>query len=108
MVLSGYNLGSLLTVMAAARLSAELPEADLERVGVLTAGSPLQWGYQRAFPALLPQESLETLFDDLDGRWRALCRGTDIFGGGVTTWRHEVADRQLYGVGYLPEGGSGR
>ncbi len=106
-VLSGYNLGSLLTVMAAARLAAELPAADLERVGVLTAGSPLQWGYQRAFPALLPQESLETLFADLDGRWRALCRGTDIFGGGVTTWRHEVSDRQLYGVGYQPEGGTG-
>ncbi|WP_086677683.1 hypothetical protein [Amycolatopsis pretoriensis] len=106
-VLSGYNLGSLLTVMAAARLAAELPEADLERVGVLTAGSPLQWGYQRAFPALLPQEALETLFADLDGRWRALCRGTDIFGGGVTTWRHEVSDRQLFGVGYQPEGGIG-
>ncbi|WP_370972935.1 hypothetical protein [Amycolatopsis sp. cg9] len=106
-VLSGYNLGSLLTVMAAARLAAELPAADLERVGVLTAGSPLQWGYQRAFPALLPQEALETLFADLDGRWRALCRGTDIFGGGVTTWRHEVSDRQLFGVGFQPEGGSG-
>jgi hypothetical protein len=106
-VLSGYNLGSLLTVMAAARLAAELPETDLERVGVLTAGSPLQWGYQRAFPALLPQESLEQLFESLDGRWRALCRGTDIFGGGVTTWRHEVSDRQLYGVGFLPEGGCG-
>ncbi|MGW5720537.1 hypothetical protein ACWEVP_30500 [Amycolatopsis sp. NPDC003865] len=106
-VLSGYNLGSLLTVMAAARLAAELPAGDLERVGVLTAGSPLQWGYQRAFPALLPQEALETLFADLDGRWRALCRGTDIFGGGVTTWRHEVSDRQLFGVGFQPEGGSG-
>ncbi|WP_290057275.1 hypothetical protein [Amycolatopsis solani] len=106
-VLSGYNLGSLLTVMAAARLAAELPAADLERVGVLTAGSPLQWGYQRAFPALLPQEALEELFADLDGRWRALCRGTDIFGGGVTTWRHEVSDRQLFGVGYQPEGGIG-
>jgi hypothetical protein len=106
-VLSGYNLGSLLTVMAAARLAAELPKADLERVGVLTAGSPLQWGYQRAFPALLPQEALERLFADLGGRWRALCRGTDIFGGGVTTWRHSVADRQLHGVGFRPEGGHG-
>ncbi|WP_192783118.1 hypothetical protein [Amycolatopsis lexingtonensis] len=106
-VLSGYNLGSLLTIMAAARLAADLPAADLERVGVLTAGSPLQWGYQRAFPALLPQEALEELFGDLDGRWRALCRGTDIFGGGVTTWRHEVSDRCLYGVGFQPDGGSG-
>jgi hypothetical protein len=106
-VLAGYNLGSLLTVLAAARLADDLPARDLDRVGVLTAGSPLQWGYQRAFPALLPQETLEELFGDLDGRWRALCRGTDIFGGGVTTWRHQVADRRLLGVGFLPEGGHG-
>ena len=32
---------------------------------------------------LLPEESLAGLFGDLDGRWRSLCRGTDIFGGGV-------------------------
>ena len=106
-VLSGFNLGSLLAVMAAARLAEELPPAEFERLGVLTAGSPLQWGYQRAFPALLPQRSLEDLFARLDGRWRALCRGTDIFGGGVTTWRHEVRDGCLHGVGFRPEGGCG-
>lgn len=106
-VLSGFNLGSLLTVLAAAQLAAELPAAQFERVGLLTAGSPLQWGYQRAFPAVLTQKSLEDLFGRLDGRWRALCRGTDIFGGGVTTWRHEVRDGRLHGVGFLPEGGCG-
>ncbi|MEC3982776.1 hypothetical protein QMK34_46980, partial [Amycolatopsis sp. H20-H5] len=73
----------------------------------LTAGSPLHWGYQRAFPAVLPQDSLAGLFGDLDGRWRALCRGTDIFGGGVTTWRHQVASGKLLGDGYLPGGGIG-
>ncbi|SEO60503.1 hypothetical protein SAMN04489732_101587 [Amycolatopsis saalfeldensis] len=106
-VLAGLNLGSLLTVLTAARLMAELPEDERERVGLLTAGSPLQWGYQRAFPAMLPEESLAGLFGDLDGRWRALCRGTDIFGGGVTTWRHKVSGRHLIGDGYLPAGGSG-
>ena len=106
-VLSGLNLGSILTVLTAARLSTELPADERDRVGLLTAGSPLQWGYQRAFPAVLPQDSLADLFATFDGRWRALCRGTDIFGGGVTTWRHEVSDRQLYGVGFQPEGGSG-
>ncbi|MFE0024636.1 hypothetical protein [Amycolatopsis sp. NPDC059021] len=106
-VLSGYNVGSLLAVLAASRLAGELPDEDLERVGLLTAGSPLQWGYQRAFPALLPPESLAALFGDLDGRWRALCRGTDIFGGGVTTWRHQVTSGKLLGDGYLPEGGVG-
>src|SRR3954462_12742856 len=93
--------------MAAARLAAELPEADLERVGVHTSGSPLQWGYQRAFPALHPQEALERLFGDLDGRWRALCRGPAIFGGAMTAWRHEGVARCLYGVGSPPEGGIG-
>ncbi|MET7989904.1 hypothetical protein ABZU76_03235 [Amycolatopsis sp. NPDC005232] len=106
-VLSGQNLGSLLTVLTAARLFTELTPEERDRVGLLTAGSPLQWGYQRAFPAVLPQDSLATLFGDLDGRWRALCRGTDIFGGGVTTWRHNVSGRHLIGDGYLPEGGSG-
>ncbi|GAA3572234.1 membrane protein [Amycolatopsis ultiminotia] len=106
-VLSGLNLGSVLTVLTAARLCAELPDSELDRVGLLTAGSPLQWGYQRAFPAVLPQESLAELFGKLDGRWRALCRGTDIFGGGVTTWRHQTSGRHLLGDGYLPEGGSG-
>ncbi|WP_407655570.1 hypothetical protein [Amycolatopsis rhabdoformis] len=106
-VLSGQNLGSLLTTLTAARLSAELTAEERDRVGLLTAGSPLQWGYQRAFPAVLPQDSLATLFGDLDGRWRALCRGTDIFGGGVTTWRHNVSGRHLIGDGYLPEGRSG-
>ncbi|MEV4599030.1 hypothetical protein AB0K15_16660 [Amycolatopsis sp. NPDC049253] len=106
-VLSGQNLGSLLTVLTAARLFTELTPDERDRVGLLTAGSPLQWGYQRAFPAVLPQDALATLFGDLDGRWRALCRGTDIFGGGVTTWRHNVSGRHLIGDGYLPEGGSG-
>jgi hypothetical protein len=106
-VLAGYNLGSLLTIVAAARLVSDLPDADRERVGLLTAGSPLQWGYQRAFPAVLPYPSLAELNGRLDGRWRALCRGTDIFGGGVTTWRHRVADGQLRGDGFRPDGGAG-
>ncbi|MDT7729046.1 MAG: hypothetical protein QOI21_5622 [Actinomycetota bacterium] len=106
-VLAGYNLGSLLTTIAAARLVAELPEADRDRVGLLTAGSPLQWGYQRAFPAVLPCDSLAELSERLDGRWRALCRGTDIFGGGVTTWRHAVSGNKLIGDGYQPGGGVG-
>ncbi|GAB3503508.1 hypothetical protein [Amycolatopsis cihanbeyliensis] len=106
-VLAGYHLGGLLAVIAAGRLAAELPPEDRERVGLLTAGSPLQWGYQRAFPAVLPHEALVDLYGNLNGRWRGLCRGTDTFGGGATTWRHQVVDRQLLGVGYLPSGGVG-
>lgn len=106
-VLAGYHVGGLLAVMAAARLAADLPEEDRERVGVLTAGAPLQWGYQRAFPAVFPQDSLVRLYGLLGGRWRGLCRGTDTFGGGATTWRHQVAQGALLGVGYLPNGGIG-
>jgi hypothetical protein len=103
-VLAGYSIGSLLAVMSAARLVRTLPESERDRVGLVTAGSPLQWGYQRAFPAVLPQRELAALYAALDGRWRGLCRGTDVFGGGVTTWRHQVASGKLLGVGYLPDG----
>ncbi|RZQ63661.1 hypothetical protein [Amycolatopsis suaedae] len=106
-VLAGYNLGGLLAVMTVARLAEELPDEDLERVGVLTAGSPLQWGYQRAFPTVLPHVALAELYGRLDGRWRGLCRGTDTFGGGVTTWRHQVTDGKLVGVGYCTDGSVG-
>ncbi|WP_020670504.1 hypothetical protein [Amycolatopsis nigrescens] len=106
-VLAGYNLGGLLAVVAASRLARSLPPDQLERTGLVTAGSPLQWGYQRAFPAVLPLDGLAELYGVLDGRWRGLARGTDIFGGGVTTWRHQVADGKLLGVGYLPDGGIG-
>ncbi len=106
-VLSGYSHGGLLAVIAAARLVACLTAEERERIGLLTAGSPIQWGYQRAFPNLLPHAALANLYGALDGRWRGLCRGTDPFGGGVTTWRHQVVGGKLLGVGYLPDGGIG-
>ncbi|MBA0125374.1 hypothetical protein H0B56_07450 [Haloechinothrix sp. YIM 98757] len=106
-VVSGYSHGGLLAVLAVARLAGSVDEAQRERIGLVTAGSPLQWGYQRAFPALLPHTSLATLYGTLHGRWRGLCRGTDPFGGGVTTWRHQIVDDRLLGVGYLTDGGIG-
>jgi hypothetical protein len=106
-VLSGYHVGGLLTVITAGRLSATLSDAELERLGLLTAGTPLQWGYQRAFPGVFGHDSLARLYGALGGHWRGLCRGTDTFGGGATTWRHQVRDGRLLGVGYLPDGGVG-
>ncbi|WP_344420549.1 hypothetical protein [Amycolatopsis minnesotensis] len=106
-VLAGHNLGGLLATVTAARLTHVLTPEELSRVGLVTAGAPLQWGYQRAFPAVLPLESLSDLYGALEGRWRGLARGTDIFGGGVTTWRHQVVTDKLVGVGYLPDGGIG-
>lgn len=106
-VLAGYSHGGLLAVIAAGRLIESVDDEQRERIGLLTAGTPLQWGYQRAFPALLPLSSLANLHGALESRWRGLCRGTDPFGGGVTTWSHQVVAGKLLGVGYLPDGGVG-
>lgn len=105
-VLGGHDQGSLLALIATARLL-HSPDVDRERVGLLTAGSPLQWGYQRAFPAVLSHQSLTSLYGALEGRWRGLSRGTDLFGGGVTTWRQQVVDGKLIGDGYRVNGTTG-
>lgn len=105
-VLGGHDLGSLLALIATARLL-HSPDVDRERVGLLTAGSPLQWGFQRAFPAVLSHQALTSLFGALEGRWRALARGTDILGGGATTWRQQVVDGKLIGDGYRVNGTTG-
>ncbi|SDN87062.1 hypothetical protein [Lentzea jiangxiensis] len=106
-VLCGHSQGSLLVAVAAARLLEELPAHERERIGLVTAGSQLQWAYPRAFPAVVPHASLARLAGGLDGRWRALCRGTDPLGGAVMTWRRQVFDGMLLGVGYREDGSEG-
>ncbi|HET6504704.1 MAG TPA: hypothetical protein VFG87_28475, partial [Amycolatopsis sp.] len=105
-VLTGHGLGSLLAVAAAARVM-HSADVDRERVGLVTAGSPLQWYYQRAFPAVLSHQSLTSLYGALEGRWRGLARGTDRLGGGVTTWRQQVVEGRLLGDGYRTNGTTG-
>ncbi|MFC0439047.1 hypothetical protein [Kutzneria buriramensis] len=99
-VLAGYSQGSLLAAIAVARLLDTLPAHERERVGLVTAGSPLQWAYPRAFPAIVSHDSLAELAKAMGGRWRAVCRGTDAIGGGVTTWDRQAFDGQLLGVGF--------
>ncbi|WP_338599885.1 hypothetical protein [Saccharopolyspora sp. SCSIO 74807] len=106
-VLVGHSQGSLLAAVATARLLESLPEADRERVGLVTAGSQLQWAYPRAFPGVVPHRSLRDLAGSLGGRWRSLCRGTDPLGGAVTTWNRQVFDGMLLGVGLRPDGTQG-
>lgn len=106
-VLAGHSQGSLLAAVAAARLLEELPPHEAERVGLVTAGSQLQWAYPRAFPAVVPHSSLESLAGGLAGRWRSLCRGTDALGGAVMTWNRQVYDGMLLGTGFRPDGTSG-
>ena len=106
-VLSGHSQGSLLAAVATARLLADLPPPDRERVGLLTAGSQLQWAYARAFPSVVPHSCLAALSGALDGRWRSLCRGTDPVGGGVTTWRRQAFEGSLLGIGFRADGSEG-
>jgi hypothetical protein len=103
-VLTGQHLGSLLSLLATGELVRTLPPEKLGRLGLVTAGSPLQWGYQRAFPAIFPISGLAELQGALSGRWRGLARGTDVFGGGVTTWRHQVINGKLLGTGFHADG----
>jgi hypothetical protein len=106
-VLSGLSHGGLIATIAVARVLAALPPADRERVGLVTAGSHVQWAYQRGFPAVLPHECLCDLAEALGGRWRALCRGTDPLGGAVTTWSRRALDGRLTGLGFRPDGTHG-
>ncbi|MHA6801100.1 alpha/beta hydrolase family protein [Bounagaea algeriensis] len=101
-VLVGHSQGSLLVTVAVSRLLASLPPADRERIGLVTAGSQLQWAYPRAFPAAVSHDAIGELADSLGGRWRALCRGTDPMGGAVTTWSRHVYAGTLLGVGHRP------
>lgn len=106
-VLSGQSHGGLIAAIAAARVLAALPPADQERVGLVTAGTHLQWAYQRGFPAVLPHTCQCDLATALGGRWRALCRGTDPLGGAVTTWSRRAVDGRLTGLGFRPDGTQG-
>ncbi|ASO22501.1 hypothetical protein FHR81_004142 [Actinoalloteichus hoggarensis] len=106
-VLVGHSQGSLLAAVAAGRLLRTLPDSDRARLGLVTVGSQLQWAYPRAFPAVVPHESLTELSGSLSGRWRALCRGTDALGGGVTTWNRQVYEGTLIGVGFRADGTEG-
>ncbi|HET9142788.1 hypothetical protein [Actinophytocola sp.] len=106
-VLTGNSQGSVLVVVAATRLLNSLDEPDRRRIGIVTAGAPLQWAYPRAFPGVVPHTALAALAGELGTRWRSLCRGTDAIGGPVTTWRRQVVDGQLLGVGFRPDGTAG-
>lgn len=106
-VLVGQGYGSLLATVAAARLVQRLDPDGRERVGLVTAGAPLQWAYARGFPAVLPPHATAELAGALQGRWRALCRGTDPGGSAVTTWDRQLFDDRLLGAGLRPDGTAG-
>jgi hypothetical protein len=88
-VLCGHSQGSLLAASAVLRLMAVSPTA-LDRVGLVTAGSQLQWAYPRGFPSVIDVQAYRVMLARLDGRWRSLTRGTDPLGGAVLTWDQQV------------------
>ncbi len=103
-VLTGHSQGSLLVAVTAARLLESLNEPERQRIGIVTAGSQLQWAYPRAFPGVMPHGSLAALAGQLGTRWRSLARGTDPLGGAVMTWGRQVCDGRLLGTGFRPDG----
>jgi hypothetical protein len=84
-VLSAHSQGTLIVIAAALRMKIEHPES-CQRLGLVMAGSQLQWAYPRAFPAVVDIDAYQRVLRDLDGRWYVLARGTDPLGGPVLSW----------------------
>lgn len=85
LVLCGHSQGSLLSFATLLRLTASPERHD---VGLLTFGSQLQLAYSRGFPAYVNYETINYLFERLNGAWRNLYRDTDPLAGPVLSWSH--------------------
>jgi hypothetical protein len=88
-VLSAHSQGTLIAIATALRMQAEdqVEDSDLcQDLGLVMAGSQLQWAYPRAFPAVVNVGAYKRVLDGLDGRWYVLARGTDPLGGPVFSW----------------------
>ncbi|UVS81742.1 hypothetical protein [Actinokineospora sp. UTMC 2448] len=103
-VLTGHSQGSLLVVVAAARMLDSVNEPERLRLGLVTVGSQVQWAYLRAFPSVVPFPALAATAAGFGTRWRSLCRGTDPMGGAVLTWNRQAVDGKLLGTGLRPDG----
>ncbi|AYJ48116.1 hypothetical protein D8W71_06955 [Rhodococcus sp. P1Y] len=91
-VLCGHSQGSLLMYAAVLQIDRELVEhenraAILERIGLMTYGSQLQWAFARGFPSMLSFESHARVMKSLGGKWHNLIRFTDFVGGPVLSWK---------------------
>jgi hypothetical protein len=93
-VLSAHSQGSLITLAAALRMKACYPDS-CKYLGLVMAGSQLQWAYPRAFPAVVDLHAYQRVLGDLKGRWYVLVRGTDPLGGPVLSWNLNENDGKL-------------
>ncbi|GAA3458244.1 hypothetical protein ACFFSW_03310 [Saccharothrix longispora] len=101
-VLSGHSQGSVVCFAALSLLRREAERPDpadgeryvrqadarraLDRVGLVTYGSQLQWAYSRMFPHYLGHARLADLHRELGDRWWNVHRLTDPLGGPVQVW----------------------
>jgi hypothetical protein len=84
LVLSAHSQGSVLAAAALLRLEQDPAHCDrLERVSLLTYGSPLRRLYARAFPAYFSDHVLQQAREDVGGWWLNLWAWTDPIGADI-------------------------
>ena len=93
-VLSAHSQGSLITIAVALRMKI-LHKDSCANLGLVMAGSQLQWAYPRAFPAVVDLDAYQRVLDFLNGRWYVLVRGTDPLGGPVLSWNLRESGGEL-------------
>jgi hypothetical protein len=92
-VLSAHSQGTLLVLSAALRM--KMLYGNCDRLGLVMAGSQLQWAYPRAFPAVVNAAAYRRVLTDIHGRWYVLARGTDPLGGPVLSWKLRASGARL-------------
>lgn len=76
-LLAGHSHGSVLLTATVL----QLPSRVLDRIALLTYGSPLRRFYARLFPAYVNTEMLHEVGSRVGWRWLNLWHDTDAFGG---------------------------
>jgi len=86
LVLSAHSQGSVLAAAAVLRLAQDEDLARhraLERMSLLTYGSPLRRLYARSFPAYFRASVLREVWEETGGQWLNLWAQTDPIGGEI-------------------------
>jgi hypothetical protein len=82
-VLSGHSQGSVICAAVVQQLVAVDPRDGLDRVALLTHGSPLGRAYEVVFPHHFGRERLKQLDERLHRRWVNLYRSSDPIGSSL-------------------------
>jgi len=96
LVLSGHSQGSVLTAAAVLRLAQDDDHGGvLQRVSLLTFGSPLRRLYARGFPAYFSVPVLEEVGEQTGKRWLNLWAQTDPIGADIALGSPACTDWQM-------------